>query len=108
MPMGFTNAFATLIQMMNNLFSDMLDSGIVVFLDDILAYSCTMKEHFTLLEKLLVCLHQYIFYRKLKKCSFFFYNSATFRSFDITPKGMYISDSKLWSLNEWPVPTVVE
>ena len=50
MPMGLTNAPATFIRTMNNLFSDMLDSGVAVFLDDILMYSCTVKEHFMLLE----------------------------------------------------------
>ena len=36
MPMGLTNAPATFMQTMNNLFSDMLDSGVAVFLDNIL------------------------------------------------------------------------
>ena len=36
MPMGLMNAPATFIQTMNNLFSKMLDSGMAVFLDDIL------------------------------------------------------------------------
>ena len=55
MPMGLTNAPATFMQTMNNLFSDMLDSGVAVFLDDILVYLCIVDEHFTLLEKVLVC-----------------------------------------------------
>ena len=48
MPMGLINAPAKFMHTMNNLFSDMLDSGIAVFLDDILVYSCTVKEHFIL------------------------------------------------------------
>ena len=50
MPMGLTNAPATFMQTMNNLFSDMLDFGVAVFLDDILMYSDTVDKHFTLLE----------------------------------------------------------
>ena len=38
MPMGLTNAPATFMQTMNNLFLDMLDSGMAVFPDDILVY----------------------------------------------------------------------
>ena len=94
MPMGLTNAPATFMQTMNNLFSDMLDSGVAVFLDDILVYSGTVDEHFTLLEQVLACLHQYMFYCKLKKCSFL-RNSTTFLGFDVTPEGMRISDLKV-------------
>ena len=39
MPMGLTNAPATFMQAMNNLFSDMLESSMAVLLDDILIYS---------------------------------------------------------------------
>ena len=51
MPMGLTNTPATFICTMNNLFLDMLDSGVAVFLDNILMYSHAVDEHFTLLEK---------------------------------------------------------
>ena len=76
------NAPATFMQTMKNLFSKILDSSIAVFLDDILIYLHMVKEHFILLEELLVCLHQYIFYCKLKKCSFL-YNSIIFLGFNI-------------------------
>ena len=52
-PMGFTNAPATFMHTMNNLFSDILDSKMSVFLDDILLYSFMVKENYTLLEKVL-------------------------------------------------------
>ena len=81
--MGLTDAPAISIQTMNNLFSDILDSGVAVFLHDILVYSCTVKEHFTLLERVLACLHQYTFYCKLKKCSFLC-NRTMFYGFDVT------------------------
>ena len=107
MPMGLTNAPATFMRTMNNLFSDMLDSGVAVFLDNILVYSGTVDEHFKLLEQVLACLRQYTFYSKLKKCSFL-RNSTTFFGFNVTPEGMRISDSKVRSLSEWPVPTTVK
>ena len=107
MPMGFTNAPTTFMQTINYLFSDILDFGMVVFLDDILVYSYIEKEHFTLLNKVLACLYQYIIYCKLKKYTLL-YNNTMFFSFDITLEGMLISDSKVWSLNEWPIPTIVK
>ena len=51
MPIGLMNAPAIFMQMMNNLFIDMLDKGVVVFLDDVLIYSTIVEEHFELLEK---------------------------------------------------------
>ena len=105
--MGLTNAPAMFMRTMDNLFSDMLNSSVAVFLDAILVYSGTIDEHFTLLEQVLACLGQYTFYCKLKKCSFL-HNSTTFLGFDITPEGVHISDSKVRSLSEWPVPTTVK
>ena len=70
---------------------DMWDSDVAVFLDNILLYSCTVDEHFMLLEKVLAHLCQYTFYYKLKNCSFL-HNSTTFLGFNVTPEGMHISD----------------
>ena len=101
------NALATFMETMNNLFCNMLDSGLPVFLDNILVYLHAVKEHFTLLKKVLACLYQCIFYCKLKKCSLLC-NSIIFLSVDITTKGMHISDSKVQSLNKWPVASKVK
>ena len=92
---------------MNTLFSNMLDSGMAVFLGDILVYSHIVKGHFTLLEKVLMHLYQYIFYYKLKKCSFLC-NGTMFLSFNIMLEGIHICDTKVQSLHEWPVPTIVK
>ena len=61
MPMGLTNMPVPFIRMINNLFKDMLDQGVVVFLDDVLIYSTMAKEHFELLEKVFECLFKYNF-----------------------------------------------
>ena len=51
MPMGLMNAPATFMQTMNNLFSNMLDSGVAVFLDDIFVYSCMDEEALYIVRK---------------------------------------------------------
>ena len=106
MPMGLMNAPAMVMQMMNNLLEDMLDKGIVVFLDDMLIYSTMAEEHFALLEKVFAHFCKYEFYCKLKKCSFL-QRATTFLGFDITPEGLQISDSKVISLKEGPKLTTV-
>ena len=106
MPMGLMDAPSMFMWMMNNLLQDMLDKGVVVFLDDMLIYSTMAEEHFTLLEKVFACLHKYKFYCKLKKCSFL-QKTTTFLGFSITPERLQISDAKVRSLKEWPKPTTV-
>ena len=92
--MGLINTPATFMWMMINLFADMLDKGVIVFLDDVLIYSTTVDKHFELLEKVFACLHKYEFYCKLKKCSFL-QRTTTFLGFDIIPEGLQISDAKV-------------
>ena len=92
--------------MMNNVFVDKLDKGIVVFLDNILIYSIIVEEHFELLEKVFAHLHKLEFYCKLKKCSFL-QRTTTFLGFEITPEGLRISALKVQSLKDWLKPTIV-
>ena len=50
MPFGITYAPATFMRTMNNLFCDLLDRGVVAFMDDVLIYSSTIEEHELLLK----------------------------------------------------------
>ena len=50
-PIRLTNAPSVFIRVMNHLFSDLLDQGVVIFLDDILIYSKDATSHFELLRK---------------------------------------------------------
>jgi len=45
MPFGLTNAPSTFQDMMNHMFSDMLDVGTLTYMDDILVYAETEKKH---------------------------------------------------------------
>jgi hypothetical protein len=45
MPFGLSNAPATFQNMMNHIFWDLLDLGLIVYLDDILIYAETEEEH---------------------------------------------------------------
>ena len=94
MPFGLTNAPATFMRTMNNLFSDLLDQGVVVFLDDVLIYSDSLESYVKLLEQVFSRLRKFQFYCKLKKYSSLC-SSMTFLGFDITAKGMTINDKKV-------------
>jgi len=45
MPFSLTNAPSIFQDMMNYVFSDMLDVGLLVYMDDILVYASTIEEH---------------------------------------------------------------
>ena len=45
LPFGLTNAPSTFQRVMQNIFYDILDKYVVVYLDDILIYSRTVDDH---------------------------------------------------------------
>ena len=45
MPFRLCNTSATFQVMMDDLFHDMLDEGVIIYLDDILIYAKNMTEH---------------------------------------------------------------
>ena len=45
MPFGLSSAPATFQRMMNNIFFELLDEGVVCYLDDLLVYSRSVDDH---------------------------------------------------------------
>ena len=58
MSFGLTNAPATFMDLMNRVFRPYMDKFIVVFIDDILVYSKSMKEHVYHLKTILQTLRE--------------------------------------------------
>ncbi|XP_070795472.1 uncharacterized protein, partial [Pituophis catenifer annectens] len=71
MPFGLTNAPAVFQHLMNDVFRDMLDRFVVIYLDDILIYSRTPESHLQHVRQVLQCLREHQLYAKLEKCYFF-------------------------------------
>ena len=70
LPFGLTNAPATFMGLMNEVFRPLLDKSVVVYLDDILIYSRTWEEHVRHIKEVLDRLRANKLYAKMSKCEF--------------------------------------
>jgi hypothetical protein len=70
MSFGLTNAPAHFMYLMNSVFKEELDKFIVVFIDDILVFSKSRKEHEEHLHIVLQWLCDHQLYVKFSKCEF--------------------------------------
>ncbi|GBG60019.1 hypothetical protein CBR_g350 [Chara braunii] len=106
MPFGLTNAPATFQTAMNDIFRDIqdLEEYVLVYLDDILVYSCTLEDHLRHLHDVLQCLRKHGFYAKVSKCHFA-QRKVNFLGHHVSEQGLHMDDAKITAIAEWPVPT---
>ena len=107
MPFCLTNASAVFQQFMNNIFSNLLDVCVMIYLDDILIYSNNMSEHHRYVEKVLKCLCKAGFYAKAEKCEFHS-KSVEYLGYILSPSGLTMSDNKVKIIQDWPEPKKVK
>ncbi len=70
MPFGLSNSPSVFQAFMNDVFRDMLNQWVIVYIDDILIYSQTYKEHVRQVRAVLKRLLQHQLYVKAEKCEF--------------------------------------
>ena len=106
-PFGLTNAPATFQSLMNDIFRDMLDECVVVYLDDILIYSKTLEEHREHPRKVLQRLHEHQLYVKTSKCKFFV-DTIEYLGHIIGPDGVRPNLDLIKAIQEYPRPTTLK
>jgi hypothetical protein len=67
-PFGLTNTPATFQDMINHIFRDLLDNGVIAFIDDILIYAKDEEEHDRLVKQVLSWLSQNDLVISAEKC----------------------------------------
>ena len=106
MPFGLTNAPAQFQSHMQNIFSDLLDILVVIYLDDILIFSKNLEEHRQVVREVLRQLQKYGLYAKESKCEFHC-QSVEFLGMIVSSKGLEMCRDKVQTIQEWPVPKTV-
>ena len=101
LPFGLTNAPATFMRLMHDVYRPLLDKCVVVYLDDILIYSRSESEHVQHVEQALDILRQHKLYAKLSKCSFM-QPSVEYLGVIIDADGLHVEDRKIAAIRNWP------
>ncbi|KAK3507066.1 hypothetical protein QTP70_003876 [Hemibagrus guttatus] len=92
--------------LINEVFRDLLGRGVIAYIDDILVYSASMKEHVIQVREVLTRLQQHHLYVKLEKCEFH-RSVVTFLGYVILHQGVEMDTVKVQAVTEWPEPPTV-
>jgi hypothetical protein len=104
MPFGVTNAPSVFMDLMNRVFHKYLDQFVVVFIDDILVYSATSKDHEEHLNTVLTILREKKLFAKLKKCEFWL-KEISILGHVISKDGVAVDPRKIGAVTYWERPS---
>ena len=103
MSFGLTNAPTAFMDLMNRVFQPYLDRFAIVFIDDILVYSGSPKEHLEHLRIVLQTLRERQLYAKLRKCQFWL-DRVAFLGHVISTEGVSVDPQKIEAVVNWKPP----
>ncbi|GMG38844.1 unnamed protein product [[Candida] boidinii] len=103
MPFGLTNAPATFQYLMNSVLKEYINDFVTVYLDDILIYSNTVKEHDEHIAKVLQNLRENKLIAKQSKCEFY-YSQIKFLGYVIGEGYIQTDPDKITAVKNWTVP----
>jgi len=106
MSFGLTNAPAHFMYLMNSVFMPELDKFVVIFIDDILIYSKTKKEHVEHLRIVLTRLREHQLYAKFSKCEFWL-DKVHFLGHVLSAEGVAVDPGKVEDVLNWKPLTMV-
>jgi len=103
MPFGLTNAPSTFQDMMNHVFSDMIDLGLLVYMDDFLIYAKTEEEHDQRVKEVLKRLHENRLAVSPDKCVWKT-QEVEFLGYVIRQNEIKMAKGKVEAVLEWKTP----
>src|SRR5882724_7053808 len=103
MPEGFTNAPAAFQIFMNDIFVDMIDVIVIIYLYDILIYYDNISEHKLHIWEVLHRLHANGLFAHADKCEFHV-TSCKYLGYMLSPEGLTMAPYKVQIIQDWPTP----
>ncbi|GJY57649.1 putative reverse transcriptase domain-containing protein [Tanacetum coccineum] len=103
MPFGLTNALAVFMNLMNRVCKPYLDRFVIVFIDDILIYFKSIKEHEGYLKLILKLLKEEELYANFSKCEFWL-SKVQFLGHVLDSKGIHVDPATIESIKDWASP----
>ncbi|CCO35513.1 Retrotransposable element Tf2 155 kDa protein type 1 [Rhizoctonia solani AG-1 IB] len=107
MTFGLTNAPAAFQYFMNDLFQDLLDVYVIIYLDDILIFSKNEVKHKFHVHKVLQRLETAQLFCKGLKCEFH-HTRVEYLGIIVSDQGFSLDKLKIQAVQEWPAPTTVK
>ncbi|MBW0569776.1 hypothetical protein O181_109491 [Austropuccinia psidii MF-1] len=100
---GLTNAPSSFKNLVNDIFYDLLDIYVVVYLDDIMVFSKSEEQHFTHVSTVLSRLRANNLFAKASKC-LFHVTSVEYLGYVVSSEDLKMDQSKVQKILNWPPP----
>ena len=92
---------------MRNIFRDLLDISMVIYLDDILIFSKNLEEHIKIIWEVLRGLQEYGLYVKESKCHLN-RQSVEFLGMIVLANGLQMYQDNIQTIQDWPIPNSIK
>lgn len=106
MPYGLCNAPGTFQRLMERIFGDQRFHSLLLYLDDVVVFSSTFKQHLERLESVFSRLREHGLKLKLKKCHFF-QPEVKFLGHVVSASGVSTDPDKISAVRDWSTPSTV-
>ena len=104
---SLTNASVAFQRLIINIFSDLLDICVMIYLDNILIYSNNMSKHYQYVKKVLKHFYKAGLYAKVEKYKFHS-ELVEYLEYILSPLGLTMSNNKVKIIQDWPEPKKVK
>ena len=107
MPMGLSEAPGTFMRLMHYVLRPYIGVFVVVYFDDILVFSKSLKEQANHLRAVSQTLRKERLYANMEKCTFGV-DKIVFLGFVVSSKGVHVDESKIEAIKTRPQPTILQ